>query len=81
MATINADTDALIAVMHVVRDGTIRIRLTHDGGPSHRSGVVLDDEDNVIGECRDYIYGAAGFSVWTKPFAGFVSIEQIEFVQ
>lgn len=80
MTTIKSDTSPVQAVMFAVTGGTFRLQLTNDEGPGHRSGYILDDDGNRIGDASDFIYGGRGFAVHTKPFAGFVSIDQIEFV-
>jgi hypothetical protein len=80
MATIKADTDSVTAVWHSILGGKFRVRLTQDNGPGRRYGFVLDDNDNIIGSAQDTTYGGRGFAVHTRPFGGFVPMEQIEFV-
>lgn len=78
--TISADTDSVSAVFHAVLGGRFRVRLYRDNGPGHRSGHVLDDAGNRIGDAHDYIYGGRGFAVHTRPYGGYVPAEQIDFV-
>jgi hypothetical protein len=83
MATITDRTSPLVAVHHALAGGCFRVRLTQESrerAPGARVGVVLDDEDTPIGSANDWLYQGSGFSVWTRPFAGFVPLEQIEFV-
>jgi hypothetical protein len=80
MKTITNETSPVDAVWHSCLGGSFRLRITRDDGPGHRSADVLDDAGNVIGNAYDYIYGGSAFSVWTKPFAGYVPMSQIEFV-
>jgi hypothetical protein len=82
MATIKADTRPTIAAFHALSGGKFRIRLNPGhSGPGTRVGAVLDDDGNRIGSAHDWPYKDRGFSVHTRPFAGFVPREQIEFVQ
>lgn len=79
--TINAETNSLEAVVFSIMGGKFRLRLTNpDAEPGKRCAFVLDDNDNVIGHAQDWTYGGSGFAVQTKPFGGYVSEEQIEFV-
>jgi hypothetical protein len=80
MTTIKADTDSVTAVWFSILGGKFRIRLSQDDGPGRRIGEVLDDSGNVIGSAQDYTYGGNGFAVHTRPFGGFVPMEQVEFV-
>lgn len=81
MITLQADTDPLTAIMFNLGGGIFRVRLYEpDAVEGRRTGLVLDDKDDVIGTASDYIYGASGFAVHTRPFAGFVPAKQIEFV-
>jgi hypothetical protein len=83
VATIKADTRPLIAVYHAYHGGMFRVRLTEESrerGPGSRVGVVLDDDDNPIGSASDWAYGGKGFAVHTRPFGGYVPLDQIEFV-
>ena len=72
--TINDDTDPFAATLFAVADGTFRLRETAYGWQ------VLDNADQVIGSASDIPYGASGFSVHTRPFAGFVPRRNVEFV-
>lgn len=74
------DTDCVTAVAYACLGGMFRLRLTEDDGPGRRHAEVLDDAGAVIGSAYDYVYGGRGFSVWTKPYAGYVPMSQIEFV-
>ena len=76
MATIKADTSPRDAVLFSLLGGSFRLRRIADSGMF----AVLDDDGNEIGHAHNVTYGNRGFSVWTRPFAGFVPIEQIEFV-
>jgi hypothetical protein len=78
--TINDHTDSVTAVFHAILGGKFRIRIINDQGPGHRDGIVLDDNDVPIGSASDYIYAGMGFAVHTRPFGGYVSLDQIEFV-
>lgn len=80
MLTISEGTNPVSAMWFALAGGTFRIRLTDDGGPGRRAGRVLDSDGNEIGSASDVTYGGRGFSVWTRPFAGFVPNEQIEIV-
>jgi hypothetical protein len=74
--TIKDTTDPLTAMWFALSQGTFRIRMRQDG----LSGEVLDDDDNVIGSASTYLYGSRGFSVHTRPFAGFVSRDQVQLI-
>lgn len=78
--TISANTSPVDAVFHSVLGGKFRVRLTRDNGPGRRSGEVLDDAGNRIGDASDYIYGGRGYAVHTRPFGGFVPESQIVYV-
>jgi hypothetical protein len=78
--TISNATDSLTAVRFAIAGGRFRVRLTEDNGPGRRWGDVLDDNGSVIGSAHDSIYGGRGFAVQTRPFGGFVSTDQIDFV-
>ena len=80
MATIDSSTNPVTAVQFAIAGGRFRIRLTSDDGPGRRSGHVLNDADEVIGDASDHIYRGSAFPVHTKPFAGHVAIEQVDFV-
>jgi hypothetical protein len=61
--------------------GKVLVRLTNKRAkPGHRHGVVLDTKGNIIGDAQDYTYGGSGFSVFTTPFAGYVPLDNIVFV-
>lgn len=82
MGTINATTDSVSAVVHACMGGKFRVRLEDPKAkPGSRWGDVLDDNGVRIGDASDYIYGGRGFAIHTRPFGGFVSEEQIEFVR
>lgn len=82
MTTIKSDTNSFAAVLFAVGGGKFKILLDEpDALPGNRYGKVLDDDANVIGGAYDSIYQGRGFCVHTKPFAGFVGLDQIEFVQ
>lgn len=79
--TITADTSPVAAVRHAVAGGKFIIRLDRDNGPGRRSGSVLDDAGNVIGDASDYIYGGRGYAVHTAAYAGFVSESEAVYVE
>lgn len=82
MTTINATTDSLTATVHAILGGKFRLRLRNPRArPGQREATVLDDSGEEIGEAYDSTYGGAGFAVHTKPFAGYVALDQIEFVR
>jgi hypothetical protein len=76
MATIRDDTNPVCAAYFAVVGGTFRLREAESGAGYD----VLDDDGNVIGAASRSCYGASGFAVHTKPFAGFVPEAQIEYV-
>lgn len=78
--TINENTGSTEAVGHAISGGKFRLRLVEDNGPGSRHADVLDDNGKCIGGASDYIYQGRGWAVHTKPFAGFVPEEQIEYV-
>lgn len=81
MSTITATTNPVNAVWHSLTGGKFRVKLENKRAvPGRRYGQVLDDNGNQIGDASDYIYGGRGFAVQTRPFGGFVPVEQIEFV-
>lgn len=81
MTTIDNNTSSVDAVWHAVTGGKFRIRLLpQEKGSRSRWGIVLNDKGEQIGDANDYTYGSRGFAVHTGPYGGFVSIEQIEFV-
>lgn len=80
MSVLSPDSSPVGAVMYVILGGRIRVQLTEDLDPSRRSGHVVDEDGNIIGTATSYPYGASGFSVHTEPFAGFVPVSQVEFV-
>lgn len=83
--TITNETNPITAVWHSITGGKFRVRLTIDkynsDQPGKRYGDVLDNDGNRIGDASDYIYGGRGFAIHTRPFGGFVPLEQIEFVE
>lgn len=81
-STITDSTDSHTAVLFAVLGGSFRIRLRDCKRDSYgrRSGDVLDDAGNVIGYAHDLIYGASGFTVETRPFAGYVPNDKVVFV-
>lgn len=82
MSTINSQTSAGVAVVFACLGGKFRVRLDDPTAkPGSRWGDVLDDSGVRIGDASDYIYGGRGFAVHTRPFGGFVSEDQIEFVR
>jgi len=79
--TIDRDTHSVAAVLFAIGGGRFRIRLDDKRArPGQRSGKVLNDAGEVIGSASDYIYGGSGFAVHTRPFGGYVSADQIDFV-
>jgi hypothetical protein len=78
--TISKDTPSPAAFMFAVLGGRFRLRLTEDNGPGRRYAQVLDGKGEIIGDASDFIYNGSGFAVHTAPFAGYVPVEQIEFV-
>jgi hypothetical protein len=73
MATISNSDSPLLCVFFLLDGGKFRLRERVDG-----SAEVLDDEGEPIGHA--YQRGG-GWSVWTKPFAGHVPHDQIEWVE
>ena len=78
--TIREDTPSVAAVWFSLTGGRFRVEKTSDDGPGQWSGRVLDDDGNSIGSAGSYPYGTRGASIHTRPFAGFVPIDQIDFV-
>jgi len=78
MATITKDTNPVAAVVFACMGGKFRLHeiKSRKYGSSYS---VLDDQGNVIGEAYQR-YANGGFSVWTKPYAGYVSPDNIEWV-
>jgi hypothetical protein len=81
MPTLDSDTNSLAALLFALGGGKFRVRLEDPNArPGSRRGAVLNDTGESIGEAADGTYDGAGFAVHTKPFAGYVALEQIEFV-
>lgn len=81
MKTISNSIDSMSAVLFAILGGKFRLQLEDPKAlPGQRYAMVLDDEGSVIGNAYDYVYNGNGFAVHTKPFAGHVSLDQIEFV-
>lgn len=81
MTTISKSTLPLAAELHAIAGGKIRIKLKNKRAPAgRRYGQVLDENNNVIGDASDAVFGGRRFSIHTRPFGGFVPVEQIEFV-
>ena len=79
--TINANTNSVAAVMYSCLGGKFRIKLENNHAlPGHRYGAVLDDNGNTIGHAYDYTYHGGGFAVHTDPYAGYVPLTQIDFI-
>jgi hypothetical protein len=78
--TINSTTTPVTAVLFAVFGGRFRIHLTADRGPGHRFGDVLDDTGAVIAFASDVLSHGQAFVVSTSSFAGYVPLDQIDFV-
>lgn len=80
--TITSNTHPVDALRHTLLGGKFIVRLSDpEAKPGHRSGYVLDDAGDIIGDASDYIYSGRGYAVHTGPFAGFVPAEDIVIVE
>lgn len=74
-------TSMEIVIGTIVGTHRFRVRLSDpDALPGRRSGYVLDEQNHIIGDASDRIYGGTGFAVHTLPFGGYVPNDQIVFV-
>lgn len=80
MTTISKDMTALEGVFFAIGGGKFKVRLYERKGSRYRSGVVLDNEGNVIGSASDYTYGGAGWAIHTPMYAGHASLDQVVIV-
>ena len=79
--TIDHDTSPLDAVFHAVVGGKFILRLHEPNAePGRRFADVLNDAGERIGSAHDFIYHGTGFAVHTGPYGGFVSLDQVVFV-
>jgi hypothetical protein len=79
--TINDKTDALTGIIFSCIGGKFHVKLDDpEAKPGFRFGQVVDDNGNQIGRASDYLYSGRGFAINTAPYAGFVPLDQVQFV-
>lgn len=82
MSALREDSSPVVAVLYAVGGGRFTVRLHPDSPrePGRRYGEALGADGEPIGSAHQATYGVRGWTVWTRPFAGFVPAANVEVI-